>query len=121
MRLYVKSEYAATLALFRACGTDKEHEAETKMELITAYNAAISRRLYSSIKEGATAYQRHNMGRILDIYHMSTRTPGIIQMSTFCLINGKWEALSHSNLSTPADIEKRIVKGRYISIKEGCL
>ncbi len=118
MRLYVKSEYAATLALFRACGTDKEHEAETKMELVTAYNAAVSTHLYTIIKEGATAYQKHTSGRRLDIYHMSTRTPGQIQASHFCLINGTWEAMSHSNITSPKKMYNNLVKGCYVSIRK---
>jgi hypothetical protein len=113
MRLYLKAEYRAAIALFRTGGSK---QAEDHLQAITDHNSAISSQLYALIKEGGAAYQRHTLGKRLDIYHASTRHDGI-QVSRFCLINGKWEALSHGDITTPEGIYKNLVKGRYVNLR----
>jgi len=110
MRIYIPATRHATLMLFKR-GNDAD---EARADAIEAKREDIKRRIFDSIITGAAdeAHQRFNNGYNLIITHRSTRHEGI-QQSHFALINGTWEATSHHDAHSAADIE---IKSGYITI-----
>ena len=117
MRYYLKAQCQAAVNLFKYCGTDREQEANAHMDAITAHNAAIASKVYNSIKAGAVAYQTAAHGARMIIYHQSSRNAELIQVSYFTKINGIFEAFSHGEIKTPADLQKRLNVGCYVNLR----
>lgn len=114
MRMYLKAEYRAAINLFRKGGSK---EAVAAIDAINAYNADISRKVYNSIKEGFGAYQTTAHGARMIIIHQSSRRPDAIQISHFNKINGTWIAFSHGEATTPEELKKHLMPGRYVNLR----
>lgn len=114
MRLYLRAEYQAAINLFRKGGSK---EAIAVIDAINAHNADISQQVYNYIQTGCVGYQKAAHGARMIIIHQSSRRPGTIQVSHFCLIRNKWEAISHGEATTPAELQKKLLTGKYVNIR----
>ena len=114
MRLYLRAEYQAAINLFRKGGSK---EAIAAIDAINAHNADISQQVYNYIQTGCVGYQKAAHGARMIIIHQSSRRPGTIQVSHFCLIRNKWEAISHGEATTPAELQKKLLTGKYVNIR----
>jgi len=114
MRLYLRAEYQAAINLFRKEGSK---EAIAVIDAINAHNASISKQVYNYIQAGYVGYQKAAQGARMIIIHQSSRHCGTIQISHFCLIHDKWEAISHGEATTSAELQKKLLTGKYVNIR----
>ncbi len=113
MRLYVRAEYAIAVALLRGKEGADERWAE-----IDRHNDEVAMAVFNIAEHGGVAYQKVYGGKRLDIYHVSTRpADSVVQVSRFCLVNGRWEAMSHGNCNTPKDVRKNLLTGGYVNMR----
>lgn len=102
MRMYIPgAARAAAMVLKR--GTAADH---ARADAIHAAIQDAARTLYTAIMTGTAAEAHQRYGDVLYIYHTSPRPDIDIQASRFHLDrDGDWTAISHHDITSPADID----------------